>query len=139
MQRKTSRRDFVVAASVGVLTHILLPRRSSGQATGPSDHPTPRAGITADNVLTKAQLSEKPATIPVFDMVRDIPQVVDGIRCNCGCAEENGYYSLLSCFEAPGMAKECAICQGQARLAHRLHKSGKTLDEIRKGIDARFG
>ncbi|MEP7348289.1 MAG: hypothetical protein ABI877_23690, partial [Gemmatimonadaceae bacterium] len=62
MQRKASRRDFVLAASVGVLTHILLPRRSSGasQTASRSDHPTPRAGITADAVLTKAQLSEKP-------------------------------------------------------------------------------
>jgi phosphoribosyl-dephospho-CoA transferase len=37
------------------------------------------------------------------------------------------------------MARECIVCQGQARLAIKLHKEGKTLDEIRAAIDARFG
>ena len=36
-------------------------------------------------------------------------------------------------------AKECAICQGQGRLAVRLHKTGKSLDEIRAAVDAKFG
>jgi hypothetical protein len=36
------------------------------------------------------------------------------------------------------MARHCEICQGQARLALRLHASGKTLDEIRAAIDARY-
>ncbi len=37
------------------------------------------------------------------------------------------------------MAKTCDVCKAQARLAHRMHKSGKSLEAIRKGIDARFG
>jgi hypothetical protein len=37
------------------------------------------------------------------------------------------------------MARHCQICQGQGRLAHRLHKDGKSLDEIRAAIDARYG
>ncbi|MEZ4457977.1 MAG: CYCYC family (seleno)protein, partial [Gemmatimonadales bacterium] len=62
------------------------------------------------------------------------------IRCQCGCAEQDGNYSLLSCFEAPDpMGRQCLICQGQARLVHRLHAAGKTLDEIRRGVDARYG
>ncbi len=72
-------------------------------------------------------------------MVREIPEVVDGIRCQCGCADSPGYYSLLSCYEGDAMAKGCPICQGQGRLAHRLHKAGKTLDEIRSAIEARYG
>jgi hypothetical protein len=153
MHRKTSRRAFVIAASAGAFVHFLLPRRAAAArlawitaANGrgslvahATDHPTPRPGITADAVLTKAQLADTVDAIPTFDLVREIPQIVDGIRCNCGCASETGYYSLLSCFEAPGMAKHCAICQGQARLAHRMNKAGKTLDEVRKGIDARYG
>jgi hypothetical protein len=31
------------------------------------------------------------------------------------------------------------ICQGQARLAFRMHGEGKTLDQIRTAIDAKFG
>ena len=104
-----------------------------------ADHPAPRPGITSAKVLRPDQLSDAPDSIPAFDKVREIPEIIDGIRCNCGCAELEGYYSLLTCYEGPdAMAKHCEICQGQARLAHRMHKSGKSLDEIRKGIDARF-
>ena len=69
----------------------------------------------------------------------DHDEVVDGIRCQCGCADSPGYYSLLSCYEGDAMAKSCPICQGQGRLAHRLHKAGKSLDEIRAAIEARYG
>ena len=109
----------------------------SGSTTGP--HPVPRSGITAAKVLTREQLAESPDLIPVFEQVREIPGVVDGIRCQCGCAELEGYYSLLSCYEGEAMARHCVVCQGQARLAHRLHRSGKTLDEIRTAVDARYG
>lgn len=111
-----------------------LPRRGRG---GP--HPTPRPGITAAKVLTAEQLADSPDAIPVFDLVRQIPEIVDGIRCQCGCADAPGFYSLLSCYEEHGMARHCEICQGEARVAHRLNAAGKTLDEIRAAIDARFG
>lgn len=104
----------------------------------PGPHPTPRPGIDASKVLTRDALKEHPAAEPVFDMVRKIPQIVDGIRCQCGCAELPEFYSLLSCFEADGMAQHCAICQGEASLAFRMHEQGKSLDQIRAAIDARF-
>jgi hypothetical protein len=50
-----------------------------------------------------------------------------------------GYYSLLSCFEGDAMARSCPICQGEGRLVARLHKEGKTLDEIRAAVDAKYG
>ena len=109
------------------------------RVSGPHPHPTPRPGIDASKVLTKDQLKEGPNAAPVFDLVRQIPQVADGIRCNCGCADLPGFYSLLSCFEADGMAQHCMICQGQARLAFRMHGEGKSLDQIRTAIDAKFG
>ncbi|MES2124445.1 MAG: PCYCGC motif-containing (lipo)protein [Gemmatimonadota bacterium] len=102
-------------------------------------HPTPRAGITAAKVMTAEQLAKTPNLIPLFDGVRAIPEVIDGIRCNCGCAGSPGFYSLLSCYEGDAMAQHCPVCQGQGRLAARLHKQGKTLDEIRVAIDAQFG
>jgi hypothetical protein len=37
------------------------------------------------------------------------------------------------------MAMDCDICQGQARLAYRLHSKGRTLDQIRSAIDSRYG
>lgn len=118
------------ARRAGAATPMHRPR------TGP--HPTPRPGIDASKVLTREQLTEHPSAAPVFDMVRQIPQVADGIRCQCGCAELPEFYSLLSCYEADGMAQHCVICQGEAKLAFRMHQQGKSLDEIRAAIDAKF-
>ena len=132
----SSRRDFLVRCLVAG-TALLAPARRALAARPP--HPAPRRGITGAKVLTRAQLGDHAHLAPLFDGVRAIPQVVDGIACNCGCAELPGFYSLLSCYEGEGMARHCEICQGQARLATRMHREGKTLQQIRTAIDAKFG
>lgn len=129
------RRNFLRSGSGGLAAILLVHARVGALTT----HPTPRPGITGAKVLTKAQLSSRPDLVPLFDGIRAIPQIADGIRCNCGCAELPGFYSLLSCYEGDGMAKICPICQGQGRLAVRLQKEGKSLAEIRVAIDAQFG
>lgn len=102
-------------------------------------HPEPRAGITAAKVPATADLTHKSAA-RAFDQVRQIPQIIDGIRCHCGCAEHADSYSLLSCYEGKEpMAEHCAICQGQGRLAFRLSREGKSLAEIRIAIDGEYG
>lgn len=139
MEAMTSRRHFVALLPAMLIAGIGNPRRGYSQTARTADHPTPRPGITSAKVLTKDQLGEHKDAAPVFDMVREIPEVVDGIRCQCGCSALEGKYSLLSCYEADGMAAHCQICQGEGRLAYRLHKQGKTLDDIRAAIDAKFG
>ena len=119
---------------LGLLPLLLLTMGSRRLTT----HPTPRAGITAARVLRPDQLNAGADVIEIFDMVRAIPQVVDGIYCYCGCAEIEGQYSLLSCFEADGMAQACIICQGEARMTYRLHREGASLDTIRTAIDRNF-
>jgi hypothetical protein len=135
MRTSVSRREFVGGALALVpLAGLRLPLRLRHAI-----HPTPRPGITAAKVLTAAQLAKSPQAIEYFDLVRQIPEVVDGIRCQCGCAELEGFYSLLSCYEDAGMASYCEICEGEGRLAYRLHQQGKSLDDIRASIDARYG
>lgn len=138
----TNRREFLVRMAVG-LAAFLVPARvtaASGAHAGRSGpHPTPRPGITGAQVLTKEQLADTPELISLFDDIRAIPEIADGIRCNCGCAGLPGYYSLLSCYEGDGMARDCRICEGQGRVTTRLRKEGKTLGEIRVAIDAQFG
>ncbi len=129
-----SRRRFV--ASLGAV--ILVPSVLRSHHRGP--HPAPRAGVNAARIATDAQLIMHKDVIPTFTLARMIPVVLDGIRCQCLCTDGKAYYSLLSCFEMPDMmAVDCQVCQAQARLAHRLHLAGKSLDEIRAGIDAKFG
>lgn len=105
----------------------------------PVVHPTPRKGITGAKVMTAAQLVKSAYLVPLFDGIRAIPEIADGIRCSCGCAELPGYYSLLSCYEGDGMATICPICQGAGKLTVRLHAEGQTLAQIRVAVDAQFG
>lgn len=104
-----------------------------------TEHPEPRPGIDGSGVLSHDELADAPHAIPIFDKIREIPEIADGIFCHCGCAALPGYRSLLICYEDPGMAKWCEICQGEGNLTYRLHKAGKTLDQIRAAIDAKFG
>jgi hypothetical protein len=135
MSQHCSRRQFVASA----VALLLLPSRARAMRA-PGPHPTPRPGITAAKVPTSDKLDGNANLIAVFDGVREIPGVIDGIRCQCGCAASEGFYSLLTCYEGENaMAKMCHICQGEGKLAVRLHKEGKTLDEIRAAIDAKFG
>ena len=99
------------------------------------NHPDPRPGITAANVLPADRVHDAKEE---FEQVREIPQIIDGIRCPCGCADRDGFYSLLSCYEGDGMAQHCRVCQGCARIAHRMFKDNKTLADIRNVIDERF-
>ena len=134
----SSRRDFLVRGLLAAAALLLPARRAAARRTRPP-HPAPRPGITGTKVLTRAQLGDHAHLAPLFESVRAIPQVVDGIACSCGCAELAGFYSLLSCYEGEGMARHCEICQGQARLAVRMQREGKTLQQIRTAIDAKFG
>lgn len=137
-----SRRSFlgVIAGTAVALAAGAKPAWARIQrVTRRVEHPEPRPGIDASNVLTPDQLADAPNAIPIYDKVRQIPEIADGIYCHCGCAELPGYRSLLICYEEKGMAKYCVICQGEGNLAYRLHESGKSLDQIRAAIDARFG
>jgi hypothetical protein len=131
-----SRRRFLALIPLALLA--LRARPAAAMRASKPKHPTPRPGITAARVLPDEKLADKKAA-PVYAMVREIPEVVDGIRCNCGCADLEGFYSLLTCYEQGGMAQHCVICQGQATLAHKLHADGWSLNGIRRAIDAQFG
>jgi hypothetical protein len=133
----SDRRDFLGRCSAFLVFLVLGPAELP-DLRGRRDHPDPRPGIDASKVLTREQLADYPDAITAFDQVREIPQIVDGIRCSCGCASREGFYSLLSCYEAEGMARMCEVCQGTGRMAYRLHKRGKTLNEIREAVDLRY-
>jgi len=147
-----SRREFVSACAACVATaaypiRLAFARTTSHHCAGgmmhashqKTPHPKPRPGMTGAKVLTAAQLKDHPKLVQLFDSVRKIPQIADGIRCNCGCGQPPQMYSLLSCYEGDAMAQECIVCQGQGKLAARLHAEGKTLAEIRVAVDAKFG
>jgi Protein of unknown function with PCYCGC motif len=136
-----SRRNALHAAGTIVTALVVAPRVLLAQRTSTKPvHPTPRPGVTGAKVATAAMLSNSPRLVELFEAVRAIPQVVDGIRCHCGCADMDGHYSLLTCYEgADAMAKICPICQGMGRVAVRMSKAGRSLNDIREAVDAQFG
>lgn len=129
-------RRAMLGALARACAGLLIAGRASARATGP--HPDPRPGIDASHLPLRAKVAEHPDAVPAYDEARTIPEILDGIRCQCGCAEQPGHRSLLSCYE-DGMAMDCEICQGQARLAYQLHAQGRTLEQIRSAIDSRYG
>jgi hypothetical protein len=138
---RLGRRPFLrAAAALLALPFLPNPVRAlaaAGRRHAP--HPDPRPGIDASHMLSPEKVREHPGAVAAFDEARTIPQILDGIRCHCGCADLPDKRSLLSCYEEDGMALDCDICQGEARLAYRLHARGRTLAEIRDAIDARYG
>lgn len=141
LERPMGRRGFLalMAGALVPLPNATGRTRLAGLlgAAAPLEHPDPRPGVDASRVLPADAVA--PHVADLYDRVRAIPHVVDGIGCHCGCAEIGSMYSLLSCYEESGMAQYCEVCQGEGRLAHRLHEEGRTLDEIRTAIDRRFG
>lgn len=135
-----SRRRFLafLPATVGAVGALAWPARLDAIA-GLGGHPEPRPDVDGSTVLAAEDLVGTPHVIDLFDGVRQIPQIVDGIRCYCGCADLPRTRSLLSCYEEGGAARYCAICQGEGRLAVRRSREGQSLDEIRRAVDARFG
>lgn len=139
-----ARRGFLASLAMGCLALLGAPtsrwrpghRCTADRQGGP--HPDPRPDVDGSRVLTAEQLADTPSLVPLFDGIRAIPHIADGIRCKCGCAALEGFRSLLSCYEGSGMATMCHICQTEGRMAIRLNAQGRTLDQIRRAIDARF-
>lgn len=133
MKTDLTRRSFL-GALTAVLSSLVLPPRLASAGT---KHPNPRPGITGEFVLTRKNLERTPELIPLFDSIRKIPRIADGIQCSCGCSNMSiEFYSLLSCYEKNGMAVNCGTCQKLGRLVVKLRSQRKTLDQIRAAVDA---
>jgi hypothetical protein len=99
-------------------------------------HPDPRPGITAANVIAEDKLPNKKKVRALYAAAREHPEVFDGIYCTCHCSDQ-GHRSLLSCFESE-QATGCWGCQEVAEEVSSLIKDGKSLNEIRAAVDAKF-
>lgn len=140
-----SRRSFLTAvASLSVMTTVPRrlfavdePRGCHVASEARFRHPDPRPGVDGSHVLGVDEL--RPDFVELFDGIRAIPHIADGIGCHCGCGAMPEMRSLLSCYEGIGMAQFCVVCSGEGRLAVELAGRGQSLEEIRAAIDRRFG
>lgn len=134
------RRHFLRALPASAVALALLPRKAVPSRIRLS-HPDPRPEVDGSIVVAEERLRAEgipEETIELYNGIREIPHVADGLACYCGCMLM-GNRSLLTCYGEKGMARGCHICQGEARLAIRRHAEGQTLDQIRRAIDARYG
>ncbi len=128
-----SRREFLRFSTTLALL-AALPNAARGSTK--HDHPEPRPGITAEHVLAPARFRSSKVK-RAYDAAREIPEVLDGLYCVCGCLDGMGHRSLLACYETKQPAG-CPGCQDEALLALKLHGEGKSLAEIRAAVDREF-
>jgi hypothetical protein len=134
MSRRALLRTLAGMTATGVVASMARPLAASSGLD--AEHPTPREGITAEKVLPDEELPERAKA--AYAAAREIPQVLDGLYCHCDCGERDKLRSLLSCFETR-MPTGCGVCREEAVMALRLHREGRTLDEIRAAVDRRYG
>lgn len=68
-----------------------------------------------------------------YSVAKEIPDVLVQQPCYCYC-QRQGHRSLLDCFTS-SHATRCDICIQEARLAGKLHRQGKTAEQIRAAIN----
>ena len=67
-----------------------------------------------------------------YSIAKEIPDVLAQQPCYCYC-QRMGHRSLLDCLTSLHSTR-CDVCINEARLAGRLHRQGKTAEEIRTAI-----
>jgi hypothetical protein len=132
MRRIPLVRMVVIGLGAVALMLGLVATRSANAA-----HPTPRAGLTAADVAPAERYAAYPRVAEIYEMVAQIPGVIDGIYCHCDCSKHSDHRSLLTCFQDDHGAA-CDVCLTEAALAFRMVGEGKTLKQIRKAVDALY-
>jgi len=72
--------------------------------------------------------------VRTYQMAKEIPAVLHQLPCYCRCDRAMGHNSLHSCFEGTHGAA-CSTCMKEAAYAYQQTKQGKTVSQIRAGIE----
>lgn len=123
----------VIGLGVLVLVLGLAATRSANGV----QHPSPRAGLTAADVVPAERYAAYPRVAEVYEMAARIPEVLDGLYCHCDCSRHSDHRSLLTCFQDDHGAA-CDVCLTEAALAFRMTGEGRSLKEIRTAVDALY-
>ncbi|HSJ09851.1 MAG TPA: CYCXC family (seleno)protein [Longimicrobiales bacterium] len=123
-----------IVAALGVIV-LVLGLAATRKAN--AHHPEPRVGLTAQHVESHEHYADYPRVAEVYEMVAQIPEVIDGLYCHCDCSKHSGHRSLLTCFQDDHGAA-CDVCLTEAALAFRMTREGSSLAAIRKEIDALY-
>ena len=75
---------------------------------------------------------KRPEVHEAYEVAKEIPGTLAQQPCYCYCQRE-GHRGLLDCFRTEHAAT-CNICIREALLAGRMHREGKSVEEIRTAI-----
>jgi hypothetical protein len=103
------------------------PSGQPAQAAAPAALPTP---LPAERFQGHAREAYKAAA--------EMPDVLAGLACYCGCDKSYGHRNLLDCFVDEHGAG-CGHCMNEALDAQALFMAGTPPEEIRKFIDNKYG
>jgi hypothetical protein len=135
----TTRRNraplYIMGGSILAAVSILVLIAQAGDGSG--HHPGPRADAHEAHVMPAANYASAPRVAETYAKAAQIESVLDGLYCHCYCRETFTHYSLLECFESDHAAG-CGVCLDEAEIAYEMTQQGRSLDEIRQVIDARY-
>jgi hypothetical protein len=122
-------------AALAVIT-IAATAQWAGTDT-PAFHMTPPRG-SVPRLLAQADRTgiyfSRPYQIASYKMADAIPEILYQLPCYCRCDRAMKHKSLHSCFEV-SHAAVCTTCMSEAAYAYAQHREGKTVAQIRAGIE----
>ena len=125
----------VIVAAVGASAQWVSPNT----ADIPAYHGKPPAKAEKlPPILAGTQLTGESFTQPVqrhaYEVAAKISNTLYQLPCYCHCDRTVGHRSLRSCFESEHGA-HCGTCMAEAFYAYKMRKQGKTVAQIRQGIE----
>jgi len=137
----------LTCASLVILGLSTMLQAEPPKKTSSSANTKPVAASPAQPAQTPAT-SALPTPLPselfqgrareAYAAAAEIPDVLAGLSCYCGCKKSYGHRHLLDCF-TDDHAATCGHCINEALDAHTLFMTGTPPDEIRKFIDEKYG
>ncbi|MCQ6563005.1 PCYCGC domain-containing protein [Paenibacillus mendelii] len=149
-QKRSAIRLLFIIAAVTILTVFIL--TACGNASNNSTHMH-----GSETFETTDSFDQRPAfladysnlTRTLYAEAANLGDILKQINCYCGCMDEEDkmHDSLYRCYiaeEKDGKvtwtdhSAGCGICLEEVQDIVKLHKEGKSVDQIRKAIDDKF-
>lgn len=133
------KKRIFVTLIAGLATAASYAQWSSPTDDIPAYHAQPPAsGTKVPPILAGNQLTGEhfryPWQVEIYKEAAKVPKVLYQLPCNCRCDRSLGHQSLHSCYETThGTA--CSTCAKEAVYAYRMTQQGKTIKQIREGIE----
>ena len=125
---------LVVAVSLMYLPllHQQSPQETQQASVVPPFHTAAEAAEPLPLTLMPSLFKQQPEVERAYQAAQRIPDVLAQMPCYCHC-DRIGHRSLHQCYTTDHAAS-CQICITEALLAEKLHKAGRSVEEIRQAI-----